>query len=86
MISKISATSKYMFSKIFKTPQFYVKDIYFPFTIQAVSTETAAGTQKQNVYNFDISTVLVRWKTEMSFFQKSICSSWAPTGSQNITL
>lgn len=60
MISKISATSKYMFSKIFKTPQFYVKDIYFPFTIQAVSTETAAGTQKQNVYNFDISTVLVR--------------------------
>lgn len=60
MISKISDISKYIFSKIFKTSQFYVKGIYFPFTTQAVSTETAAGTQKQSVYNFDISTVLVR--------------------------
>lgn len=47
-------------SDIFKTSQFYVKDIYFPYATQAVSTETAAGTQKQNVYNFDISAVFVK--------------------------
>lgn len=58
IISKMSDTYKYIFSKIFKTSQFYVKDIYFPFASQAVSTVTAAGTQKQNVCNFDISAVL----------------------------
>lgn len=52
--------SKYIFSKIFKTSQFYVKDIDFLFSKQAVSTETVAGTQKQKVYNFDSSAVLVR--------------------------
>lgn len=54
----MSDTYKYIFSKIFKTSQFYAKDIYFPFASQAVSTVTAAGTQKQNVCNFDISAVL----------------------------
>lgn len=58
IISKMLDTSKCIFSKIFKTSQIYVKDIYFPFASQAVSTVTAAGTQKQKVYNFDISVVL----------------------------
>lgn len=60
IISKLSSMSKYIFSKIFKTSQFYVKDIDFLFSKQAVSTETVAGTQKQKVYNFDSSAVLVR--------------------------
>lgn len=47
IISKMSDISKYIFSKIFKTSQFYVKDIYLPFASQAVSTETAAGTQAE---------------------------------------
>lgn len=47
LISKMSDISKYIFSKIFKTSQFYVKDIYLPFAYQAVSTETAAGTQAE---------------------------------------
>lgn len=49
-----------MHSKIVKTSQFYIKCNYLAFATQAVSKETAVGTQKWHVCNFDISAVLVR--------------------------
>lgn len=53
----IKNISKCIFSKTFSLT-IYKRGHLPSFATQAVSTETAAGTQNQNVYNFDISAVL----------------------------